>query len=262
MRLFDVRRWQQQSHRALFLMGIAQLCACTDGVGTPLVAKPAASDSGSGALASSVAGHTSSRIDAGVTDDDEPQLTSSCRHQDDTWRASYAADEKKLFEQVNQLRANPSSLCPPLFVPTAPLDWDPALQCSARPRAAADDPRKGPNAGPSFLNVDVRNSRSQEPGSVRDRSRQAETTIGAEFIAFNFSSADGIFEALRQDPEDAVNFCFLAAGAYLPALGIGKSGNVWVLDFGQTAFPSTTNQRPPTSGSGPGGPGISGTGGR
>jgi uncharacterized protein YkwD len=262
MNRFDARRCQQQSPHTLILFWIAcGLCACTDGVGTPLTLKV---DDGGSALGSTVAGRSAARIDAGALDDDEPSLTAECKGVDETWRSSYVADEKRLFDLVNQLRASPGSLCPPPFAAAPPLDWEPALQCSARLRARAEVPPKGPNAGPTFTAVDPRSeSRSQEPGTLRDRSRRAESSIQAEFLATNVSTPQGIFDALKEDPEAAVNLCYMSTWPYYQALGIARYGNVWVLDFGSTALASSGGpQRPPTSGTGTSGPGNSGAGGR
>jgi len=261
MYVLESRRSQPQRRGATFLCGIACLFvyACTGGKGSPIIAVDA--DAGD-ALAGSIGGR-SGRSDAAVTDVDEPKVTqtSECRRVESMWQSSYASDENKLFERINQLRANPASLCSSQFPGLPPLEWDPALQCSARLRLAGGEggPR-GPNSGPSYYSTfDSFDPRGPDQGPLHDREKLANARVDAEVIFSNVSKVDAVLDVLEETPEYAGNFCIIAVTPFITVVGIARYGNVWVLDFSSTA---SGTPRTPSTAMGTSGSGNSGTGGR
>jgi hypothetical protein len=241
------------------------LCACTDGKGTPLrladgVDGGEDSEAGSGGTTTSNAGHSGMRsIDASEDVDDEPVLNSKCRSKDATWLAANAADERRLLEALNELRADPNGFCPPFPLLSPELEMNPALQCAARMRFdEMGAPRS--SGGPPSYSAYLTNQRSQDQ-TFRDREKKADATrIDAEiaFVNMSASSVDSVVTALESsgDPSKFGSFCYALTQNSLA--GIARSGNVWVVDLGRGSQSST---RPP-SGTGPSGPGNSGTGGR
>jgi hypothetical protein len=262
MRVLEPCRSQPQRRGATFLCGIACLFvyACDNGKGSPIIAV----DSGTGdALGGSIAGR-SGRIDASVIDDDDEvkvTQTSECKSLESMWSNAYAFDENKLFDRINQLRANPLSLCSSQFPALPPLVWDPALQCSARLRLAGGEggPR-GPSSGPSYYSTfDSFDPRGPDQGPLHDREKLANARVDAEVIFSNVSKVDAVLDVLEEKPEWAGNFCIIAVTPILSVVGIARYGNVWVLDFGSTA---SGTPRSPSTGMGNAGSGNSGTGGR
>jgi hypothetical protein len=272
MNLFHGRRPQQQLSRALFLTGMAWLmCACTDGVGTPLVLAADAGDGGGVALGSS--GRSGSRIGTGTgmdasLDDDSRTQTTECAKIESMWPSKYATDETKLIDQINLIRAG-NGLCSRGFVPLVALESDDAVQCTGRLRVVEEPAPKGPVSRPMVaIEWDVDNDRkAPEPDGLRDRQRRAGvegTRVVAEIVITNASTVDGIFDALGQDPDQAASFCSVAMNPAFTLLGAAHYGTVWVLDFGTPYATPVTPPRSPNAanpGAGTSGPGNSGTGG-
>jgi hypothetical protein len=262
---FEPRRCQQQSHGTFLQVAIACLlvCACDDGIARPLVLSDASVDGGgSSALGSSTAGRRAARVDASVDDDDDDVTeTTECAKLRSTWPARFAADEVKLIEQINLMRSNATAPCAAPFTLPQPLEADPRFQCTARLRLPEDSSVRAPNTRPSIMPVYDLDQKSQEPNGLRDRQKRAglkEARVVAEFVFYNVGNVEGIFEALREDPEAATDFCMIATTPFLTLVGAARYANVWVLDFGG-APPST---HPTNSGTGNSGSGTSGTGGR
>jgi hypothetical protein len=259
MSFFDSRRPQPQARGTTLLCGVAclVLCACTDGKGSPIIAI----DAVDGAVFGSAVAGTSAQADAGSRDDEQPEQpatqTADCKRTDSMWPTMYASDERKLIDRINQIRANPSTLCPPSpsFGPLQALESDRALQCSARLRLANEQGPRGPGNGPSYY---ATNPRSPDQGMLHDRERTANSRIDAEVIFSNVNSVDGIIQILKSDPDDAGSFCFIAVNPFLSVVGAARWESVWVLDFSYSA--TTGAPRPP--GMGNAGSGNSGTGGR
>jgi hypothetical protein len=260
-----MRRRRQPQSEFLCAATCLLLCACTEGKGTPLrLADGGGEDSeaGSGGTTTSTAGHSGARaIDASVDIDDEPMLNSKCRDLEKSWSAAYTADEKKLVDELNELRADPNGFCATLvFAPPEPLVLDPVLRCAARMRFEYSNGPKSNGGSPTLTPTYFSGQRSQEQMEVRQREKDAEATrIEAEIVFTNMSSAEGLRAALdsaSSDPQRAAGFCWAVMQTW--KVGIARSGSVWVADFGRGS-PSST--RPPT-GTGPSGPGNSGTGGR
>jgi hypothetical protein len=267
MKSFESRSHQPQLRGPAFLCGIAclLLCACTDGKGSPIILRDGAGNT----LDSSVAGR-SGRADAGPVDNDEDQpqpvasLTSDCKRTDSMWPSGFGADEQKLLARINQLRANPASLCPPppFGAPTAlaPLEWDPRLQCSARLRLLVESEPRGPGSGASYSATYGDNPRMQQNQSaLHDREKRADVQIDAEIIFTNVGSVEGVIDTLESNSNYAGSFCFVAVGPFLPMMGAARYMNVWVLDFGSGASDSPHSSNTGMSGSGSG---NSGSGGR
>jgi hypothetical protein len=237
------------------------LCACTDGEGTPLRLRDdrGGEEAGSGGTTTSSAGHSGMRsVDTSVTIDDDPELNSECRGLDGSWPAMYATDEKKLVEELNELRSDPNGLCAsPFFTPPEQLVLDPVLRCAARMRFKDSGGPKSNGGPPSFAATYFSGQRSQEQMGVREREKDSESTrIEAEIVFVNMNSAEGLHSALESagsDPQKVGSFCYAVMQFWM--VGIARYGSVWVADFGR-GQPSSTRSM------GPSGPGNSGTAGR
>lgn len=257
-----VGRRRQQQFASFFGTMCLALCACTDGKGVPLMFADGG-EAGTSGTGTSSAGHSGMHaIDASVDiDDDEPVLTSECRQKTSMWPASYTADEDKLLDELNKLRANPTTLCPSPFALPDPFAADGPLQCAARLRAREESGYPKSGGSPGYTAAYYFAQRSQDP-DVRDREKRAGSTrIDAEITFYNVASVASLLDALAAHRDEIGDFCGLATNPLLPFVGIGRHGNVWVLDL-SSGLRSPT--RPPTSGSGMGssGPGNSGTAGR